>query len=84
MLDAPLGTHVRLNGRGLAHQHKLTKHGGNGIAYTSAAPLTADEAAGTFVWLGTDGGRHAIVRSCASGREGMLGRDLLRRADGRG
>lgn len=80
MLDVSVGTLVRLNGRGLAHQHKLTRHGGHGIAYTSVAPLAADEATGTFVWLGTDDGRHARLRSCVSGREGMIGRDMLRRA----
>ena len=80
MLDVPVNTVVRLNGRGSAHHRKLTQHGGLGIAYANAAPLTAEEAAGKFVWLGTDGGRYAILRSCVSGREGQLGRDLLRRA----
>jgi hypothetical protein len=42
------------------------------------SPLTAEESKGTFVWLGTDGGRNALVRSQVSGREGTLARDMFK------
>lgn len=77
--DFPAGTLVRLNGSGLDQHRKLTKHGGQGINFGNGH-LTDAEARGTFTWLGTDNGRNAIVRSTASGREGMLFRGMLRKA----
>ena len=77
--DFPQNTVVKLNSRGTGLQRKLSQHGGRGIAYTpEGEPLTREEAAGSFTWNGTDGGRYARVRSLVSGREGQLGRDLLR------
>jgi hypothetical protein len=78
MLDVPNGTLVRLIGHGSAHQRKLTHHGGAGIDYANGGPLTTAEAKGSFTWLGTDGGRYALLRSQVSGREGKISRDLLR------
>ena len=77
--DFPVGSIVTLNGGGLAHHRKLTKHGGQGIQFANGH-LTQTEAAGTFVWLGTDDGRNAMVRSNVSGREGMLARSMFRKA----
>jgi hypothetical protein len=63
MFTVPVGTIVRLNGGGLAHQHKLTRHGGDGIVF-GHGHLTAEEAAGSFTWIGDDKGRYAscVVR----------------------
>lgn len=77
--DFPAGTIVRLNAGGIGHQRKLTQHGGEGIAF-SGSSLTAEEAAGHFEWLGTDRGRNACVRSVVSNRQGMIARDMFRKA----
>jgi hypothetical protein len=79
MLDVLPGTVVRMNGSGLGHHRKLTRHGGEGIVFAEGH-LTQEEAAGSFTWQGTDGGRNALVRSTVSGREGLLSRQFFRKA----
>lgn len=78
--DFAPGTLVVLNSRGTGLQRKLSQYNpAGGIAFDSyMTPLNATECAAPFEWLGTDNGRNAKLRSTASGREGMLGRDLLR------
>jgi hypothetical protein len=77
--DFPHGTLVKLTGRGLALHRKLSAWHTSGIDFAGSV-LSADEAVGSFTWLGTDNGREAVVRSEVSGREGMLSRSLLKRA----
>lgn len=81
--DFPPGARIRLTGGALRHHRKLS-NGGPGMSFADSH-LTANEAGGTFTFVGAAGsgivdGRDAIVRSDVTGREGRVARDMLRKA----